>query len=122
MPPAGSLWRVKHPTIFKKPDNSGLALSQNDRFIVVSCRFDEKYKREAGFSVYDALSSTRSPDQIWEYSFDMSLVVNVDPQNKKVTWNTESFEKIQRAFDDMMPMTCLYELLSRWYKHFERLE
>lgn len=124
MPPPGSLWSVKSANaIFRHRATSGaFNLRQGDRIIVVSCRFEDKFKRNAGFSVFDSMSSTRMPDQIWEYSFQMSIVINSDPQSHQVVWNTESIEKIQRAYDEMMPMTCLYELLSKWYKHFERME
>lgn len=128
IPPPGSLWRAKfhavlrHPTLADPASSGVFNLKPNDRLIVVSCRFDELFKRQADFSVLDAVSSTRAPDQIWQYSFQMSVVINSDPKSHQISWNTESIEKIQRAYDDMMPLTCLYELLSKWYKYFERLE
>jgi hypothetical protein len=124
LPPPGSLWNVKSANvIFRHAPTSGqFNLRQGDRIIVVSCRFEDKFKRNAGFSVFDSMSTTRLPDQIWEYSFQMSIIINADPKSQRVVWNTDSIEKIQRAHDDMMPMTCLYELLSKWYENFERIE
>ncbi len=123
LPPSGSLWKAKHHAVLGHPASGGVFnMKPADRLIVVSCRFEELFKRQSEFSVLDALSSTRAPDQIWQYSFQMSVIINTDPKSHQISWNTESIEKIQRAYDDMMPLTCLYELLSKWYKYFERIE